>query len=301
MARQKRTFYPLMISRNRLYPLIIAIVSLVVVLWCWRIIRTTDFVGYADPAAYGQVAHNIAAGRGPVQDFIDFFYQRTPTITHLTDHWYSLFTILLLPFFFGWGKSALAVKLPVLLAYLLLPLSVYFLGARLFNSHTGFLAALTTALHPYILEYSINGWPDIPATVLTVWVLLCYLKTREHRLWYLLLGFTLGLLCWFRASGFLIGAGLILDFMWHSRKELLRSCFLWLGIVTFILGYGPALYSNLHYFGVPFKSSHTNLSATMGYFGNPQEEHWQILWDNPPALAAKIRTEGFQTIFYKTG
>jgi len=283
-----------------LYPLLVWIVSFFIFLFCWHCISSTAFVGYADPAAYGEVASNILEGRGPVQDFVDFFFEQHHTITHVTDHWYSLFTVLLIPFIHIWGKTAIAVKFPVLLSYLFLPLSVYFLVKRLFNPDIGLLTALFTAFQPYILEYSINGWPDVPVTLMTVLVLTCYVKARDDRYWYIVLGCLLGLLCWFRASGFLIMGGLAVDFVLFRRRVLWRSLFPWLAFVIFFIIYFPIQAPPHNYMNLPFLSSHTNLSATMGYWGNPQQEHWQIFWDDPPNLGQKIKAEGLGVVFSKT-
>lgn len=283
----------------RFLPGIIGLISLAIAALLLPLIHTTTFVGYADPAAYGGVADNILRGRGPTQDFIDFFFRPYPAISHRTEHWFTLFTLLLTPSLALFGKTAFAVKLPVLLSYLLLPLAAFAVARRLAGNVVAFLAALFMAIHPYVLEWSINGWPDIPFTLLSLATIRLYLGRRDESSPAAGLGLSLGLLCWFRASGFLVLGGLLLDAVLERRFTLFRRRGFWWAAAAFVVGFSPAIL--LAPPGSPglLSGSHGVLAATMGYFGNPQEEHWQVFWDNVPSLRGTLRQAGPGVILAK--
>jgi len=260
-------------------------------------ILTTTFIGYSDPAAYGHVAANIVSGRGPVQDFVDFYFEKRATISHRSQHWYSAYTMALIPFILLFGKTSFSIKLFTAGCYIILCLGIFFLVRRLFSFHVSVLTTLSFALNPYVIEYSMNGWPDIPFTLLTFLVLLCYVVSREQEKFYLILPIPLFLLCWFRGAGYLVFAGLIVDLLIQRRKviiqskRLLLSLFVILILLILLFFSGSSIPGN--------QESHLMLAATMGYDENPESEHWQLFWNDPPNLFRKIEKTGLSTLFLK--
>jgi hypothetical protein len=106
------------------------------------VVAQLPYVGHADYADNAVVARNLAAGRGWVVDYVTQFYELYGGITRPQQTWPLLQPVWIAPFFLLFGATNWAAKIPNLIFISLLTLSIYHVGARIWDRRVGLCAAL---------------------------------------------------------------------------------------------------------------------------------------------------------------
>jgi len=281
---------------------LIILLFLSLVLNCYQLVQISDitFVGYNDPAAYGNLAINVVQGKGLVVDFIDSFHVIRPAIPQATDHWFSFNVYLIAFFMLLVGKTALAVKLPTLMSFIIFPVLLYLLGRMAIPRLVSFCAAFTIMFHPVFLKLSITGYPDFVFHSFALAVIMVYLKSKENEINYIFLGILGALLFLIKSYAFLLFIVLFLETLLSGRLiALLKSRQAWVGLCLFLVIISPLLIRNMQIFDDPSLSYYKNLMFTLGYGSNAYSDHYRVFWDGPPTLHALISDHGIQGIANK--
>ena len=136
------------------------------------------------------------------------------------------------------GDSPWAVRLPALLAGILIVPAAYGLASRLYNRHSAILAAALAAAAPVLISYSTNarGYTILAVLTLLTWSLGTYLRRQANAAAWLLLGI-LGALGFYTVPVFLNPYGIL---------------FTWLLLSALSGDTGPAYPSRWHFLGWMF-------------------------------------------------
>jgi 4-amino-4-deoxy-L-arabinose transferase-like glycosyltransferase len=119
---------------------------------------TPGYLTFSDGAKYADIARNIVNGHGYKQTF-SFF---SPNLNLNSDAFPSTWSSPAMPytlvlFYKLLGSSDFSVYLTSFVLYLLLVLTVYLLGRKMWGDLTGFLAALFVAVNINILDYATSA------------------------------------------------------------------------------------------------------------------------------------------------
>lgn len=111
--------------------------------------------GFTDSFYYYDVASNLYAGRGFVEDFVWNYLEAPPGVTHPSNtYWGPLASLLVLPSFWLFGPSFRAAQVPMVLLSAVLPVLSYLTARYLLGSHRqGLIAAALTMLSGVYLAY----------------------------------------------------------------------------------------------------------------------------------------------------
>lgn len=269
-------------QRILLDPLFWSIVGLGLILFSSIVLHISDIesIGLSEDAAgYAEIAASLLEGRGPTQDFIDFFFTREPSVPHLTRHWFSLLCLLQMPLFGLFGKTAFLAKFVSTLAYLFSGIFCYVLVSKLFNRETAFLSSVILYLHATSLTLATQGFVDL---LFLCFFLVAFFSLPDEQLNFR--NICLTIFVW--SCGILvkptfvliIGAIGLSEFLSvHTRRSLL--IFRYASLLTISLL--PLFLWNLSYYGEPFVSDHTFLLQRVGYGDNIAEEHYSVLYEKP--------------------
>jgi len=141
------------------------------------IIPQVDWIGHADYAENAVVARNLAAGRGPVVDYVAQFYRLHPGITHPAETWPLLQPLLTAPLFALLGAQTAVAKLPNLGLLLLLTCAVYAFARRWWDRRVALLAAAFTLGHPYFFQTVLLPINDLAFTLCALLTIGCAWET----------------------------------------------------------------------------------------------------------------------------
>lgn len=160
--------------------------------WCWwalaerwRAAGAARFPGHADPAFYFSLAKNIAAGRGPVIDYVWHFWVPHPDLTHFgPDYWLPLPGYLMaLGLKLGAGLPA-ALRV-VVLASVALAAAVWFLARSLALPRWAALAASALVfLSPPVARFSVEADSSVFYSTLVVGALAVCVRARASAAWW---------------------------------------------------------------------------------------------------------------------
>jgi len=133
------------------------------------------------------------------------------------------------------GDSPAAVRLPALLAGILIVPAAYGLARRLYNRQSAILVAALAAAAPVLISYSTNarGYTILAVLTLLTWSLGTYVRQQANSAAWLLLG-VLGALGFYTVPVFLYPYGIL---------------FTWLFLSFLIGNIGPAYQSRWHFLG----------------------------------------------------
>ena len=154
--------------RSILPPLLLGALLVGYAAFALSVIPQVDWIGHADYADNAVVARNLAAGRGPVVDYVAQFYRAWPGITHPAETWPLLQPLLTAPFFLLLGAQTWVAKLPNLILLLALAGAVYRFAARWWDRRVALLAAALTLLHPYFFQTVLYPISDLAFTLLAL-------------------------------------------------------------------------------------------------------------------------------------
>ncbi len=203
---------------------ILILISLPLWVFYWRL-NTPGYLTFSDGAKIADIARNIVQGNGYGASFSSFgadkeilshtrqfpfpAFGRQPMVSLVSALSFRLF-----------GVSDLSVVLTSGLFYLLLVITTYLLGKKLYNELVGFLAGLAVAVNPNFLDYATSGASETLFTfevVLAAYLLLSNNKKQQ------LLGFLVLVFSYFtRPQAFIFIWALILLYLLIKVKPLAK-------------------------------------------------------------------------------
>lgn len=280
---------------------LVALSSSIGAIHLW-LIFAVSFVGYNDPAAYGDVANHLLAGSGFQVNFIDAFHELSTGLPRPTDHWFSLYSLIVAAISLPFGLSAFTVKLPSLIAFCCFPVLLYVLGSQTFSRWTGFFAALVILLHPTYLHLSLLGYPDHLFNCLALIVVLLVVRAEDKPHFLSVAAFFSGLLVLTKSLAlvFLCSIALALVSRGHWRGCLRPKAVLW-AVLVFLLTVSPLVVRNLLTFQDPSLGYYRYLMVTLGYGDNAYHDHYQVFREGPPTLERLITVSGAGGIATRVG
>ena len=182
----------------------------------------------ADPDAqdYAQLGRQLAAWRGPVTGFLP--WNGVAYLTARGQHvdsessWpnigrFPLTPLLMALSFVVYGPNDEAVHLPAGLAFVLTAGGAALLAARVFGAWAGFLAGLTVACLPLLVNFSLTGLTEPLLGLLILGVLACVVKQPSPKQ-LMLGGVLLGLAILNRYDTILLGGAVAA--LWLRRERI---------------------------------------------------------------------------------
>jgi hypothetical protein len=140
------------------------------------------YAGHADYSDNAVVARNLVAGRGWVVDYVTQFYHLYHGLTRPQETWPLLQPVWIAPFFWLFGPTDWAAKLPNLLFGAVLAALVYAAGTKLWDRRVGVTAAvivLTSHLFFKLLIYVTSDLAFVVFSFGALWLL--YRAAERHR------------------------------------------------------------------------------------------------------------------------
>lgn len=280
---------------------LVFLAGLAVFAWKVRIIGSIEFLGLADPAGYAGIAQSILSGRGFEADYISLHFLKFPAgISHPEETWPPLYPCLIVPFFFLFGSTAFAAKLPsLLLSCFALPLVTFALAKRVSRSDAVALASAgTVLLYEPLFTWSLCAMADVTFGCFILLSVLCALKGFDRPRWFYGMGGALALSYYAKTAALVLFFVFIAYYLfwraarrprWRWINRDLHFCLAFLLLAILLL---PWFVRNYVQFGDPLYSSHKHVA---GYVGM---EHWEektldVYWDKePPSLADKFSKPG---------
>jgi 4-amino-4-deoxy-L-arabinose transferase-like glycosyltransferase len=266
------------------------------------VVAQLPYVGHADYADNAVVARNIVAGRGWVVDYVTQFYRLYAGLTRPQETWPLLQPLWIAPFFWLFGPTAWAAKIPNLLFNLILMALVYAVGARIWDRRVGLTAAIVVLTNYLFFRLTIYATSDLAFVVFSLGAVYAMYRALGNRRreagggrqgvrgWLLLSGALCGLMMLQKPSGAVIVAGMglwliadcrlqIADWRRSGRKSAiynLQSVIAWALVAFLILS--PYIARNIVTFGRPVFSTESYDAWVLGYRGNSGDA-WEEIYD----------------------
>lgn len=214
--------------------------------------------------------------------YIDFFsspYQTTPwewfsdvpSWSRLSFHDHPPLTFIIQHLFFlVFGVSVITLRLPFVLAGIGSVWLLYFIGQRLFDKKTGFIAASLLAVNSYHVWVSRTGLQEslvIFFILLTFLFFLQSLENNRHWLW----GLSLGLAFLTKYTSFIL-LPIIFIYLLFFKKSVLFDKRFWVGVALTVLLFSPVLIYNFKMYQAV---GHFDLQFS--YLFGQQVDEWQSL------------------------
>ncbi len=286
------------------YLFIIIIIAILAFLVQVYFVSQIKFIGSSDPAIFSNVAENVIKGKGFVMDIINEYFIKFPTVTHPEEWGFPGVSLILIPFILLFGKTAFAIKLPSMIAgVILFPILTYYLGKEFFNKRIGFLAAISTMFYPMMFSVNIGGERDTLFALFAVAGIYFFykgLKKDEIKVelpnvslfinffkgnkYFLLMGAFLGYAYLIRQVALVIFPVLIIIY-YLINKKISKNFLYGIGIGALVMA--PWLIRNYLVFGNPLFTVNTYVGWLVGYAPYSQPALFQIYWESPkPSLSS---------------
>ena len=212
---------------RKLLPILAACLLLILLLIVTRRFWTGNYLNFSDGAKFADVARNIASGNGYSSNFSNFTskalgFENLVSVSRWTK---PVMPLVIAGFLKIFGVSDSSVIATSSLFYLLLVLTTYFLGKKLWGKLVGLLGAISVAFNFNFLEYALSGASEtLFAFEIVLGAFLFALKKR----WANILGFLVLVLIYFtRAQGIIYIFGLtLLFFLLHFQPKKALGYFL---------------------------------------------------------------------------
>lgn len=214
------------------------IIFISALLWAfyWRL-NTPGYLTFSDGAKIADIARNLVSGYGYGSSFSSFgadkdILQHTRQFPFPAFGRQPMMSVVLAVFFKLFGVSDLTTVLTSGFFYLLLVMTTYLLGKRLFGELVGFLAALAASVNPNFLDYATSGASETLFTFEVVLAaLLLSFNTKKSIIW----GFIVLLVSYFtRPQAFIFIWGFIFFILLLRIRPLAKA--LKLMLVITLLG-----------------------------------------------------------------
>ncbi|HIJ99181.1 TPA: glycosyltransferase family 39 protein [archaeon] len=266
------------------YFFVILIISILAFIVQAYFVSKVNFVGFS--AYFAEPAESILQGRGFTTDYVDQYYIKFDSVSHPEEWGFPMMTILVLPFIYFLGKTALAAKLPsIIIGTILFPLLTYFLGKEFFNKRIGFLSAVSVLFYATTFDSSFNGLRDVVFAFFAVATIYFFYKglNDESAKYFYLMGIFLGISYLVRQTAVIFFPTLILAYYLIKKELNLR---LVKGLFLSVLIMSPWLIRNYLVFGDPFFTANKYAIWIEGWF--PLDKQWRlsVFWDvQKPSLS----------------
>jgi len=236
-------------------------------------------------------AHRILVTAGvPLSQLLHFTWDYPPFV-----FWSAI------PFYFIFGEGSLAPTFAMSCFLIVLLLSTYGLGRRLFDENVGLLSAFLVSAFPIVIDFSRQFMLDLPLAAMTTLSLYLLVRSNEFRstVWSLLLGIVIGcgLLTKWTFPFFLIypflftGAAVFLeDTRRGSRLRNLALCVLIASAISlpwYIVHFVSFLISRSHV----LVHSHRSIIESILYYvlALPEQTSWLLLSAVVVGIALYVR------------
>jgi len=276
-------------SKPDSYIVILLLIGFAVFLIKCVIAYPIQYIGYADAAAYAEMADSLVHGRGFEVDYISsYFVKYDSQVSRPEDHWPPLYSIAIAPFFLIFGKTAFAAKLPsIIISCFFLPVVVYLITKELTGSKFASLAAgLGVLFYPVIFEESLQSLSDVLYSFVVCAGVLFSMKALDDERFFYPLGVFMGLAYYAKGSGLILIPGHILFQVIARRsvKKILISL-----LIAFLILL-PWFIRNYIHFRDPFFSTQRFISSYIGFEGW-EAGTYDLYWGEkpPPAYLDKVR------------
>jgi hypothetical protein len=279
-------------SKPNSYIVILLVIGFVVFLAKCIIVYPIQYIGYADAAAYAEMADSLIHGRGLEVDYISsYFLKYDAQVSRPEDHWPPLYSIAIAPFFLIFGKTAFAAKLPsIIISCFFLPLVVYLITKELTGNKFASLAAgLGVLFYPVIFEESLQSLSDVLYSFVVCAGVLFSMKALDDERFFYPLGVFMGLAYYAKGSGLIIIPGYILFQVMARRnvKKILISL-----LIAFLILL-PWFIRNYVHFRDPLFSTQRFISSYIGFEGW-EAGTYDLYWGEkpPPSYIDKVVYKG---------
>ncbi len=229
-------------------------------------------------AEYGALADNLLKGKGFVLDYIDQYYIKFDSIPHPLEWDYPMMGILIAPFIFLFGKTALAVKLPtMIIGTILLPILTYYLGKEFFGKKIAFLSAVSVLFYSRALELTYAGQRDTAFAFFALCGVYFFYKALQNRKMkhFYLMGFFLGISYLIRGTALLILPALLIAYYLIKKRIDLRFIN---GILFAVLVMSPWLIRNYFVFGDPLFTANKYAQWIAAWFTDYEFFGYEVYW-----------------------
>ena len=169
------------------------------------------------------------------------------SVLHSSPYHVPLFPLTTLPFYLIGGLSKNSAYLTNSIYMLIMLISTYLIGEKLFRPKAGLLAVFMLATFTVFIEYSRDYLFEFPMTAMFTWSMFCLIKTKwlQNRKWSVLFGISMGLTLLIKtvAGTYFVGPLLWVVFKTFSFKERLKN-----KAINFLLSFGTcAIIAGVYY------------------------------------------------------
>ena len=251
----------------------------------------------ARAAEYGALADNLLKGKGFTLDYIDQYYIKFDSVTHPLEWDYQLMGVLIAPFIWLFGKTALAAKLPTLIiGTILFPVLVYYLGKEFFDKKIGFLSAVSVLFYVRTFDLILNGQRDMAFAFFALAGIYFFYKgmNEDQAKYFYLMGIFLGLSYLVRQTILIIIPTLILAYYLIKKEFNLK---LIKGMLVAGLVMSPWLIRNYLIFGDPLFTANKYAQWIFAWFPDYEYAGYGVYWlggERLPSLSWLLSYPGFK-------
>jgi hypothetical protein len=166
------------------------------------------------------------------------------------------------------GPQPFTIRLGGLLYFFGFGWVVFYLGKRIWNEQTGFLAALLIHLLPTFSITALTMTPDGPLLFFWTLALLLVLKAlQENKGWYIGAGCSLGLALLSKYTAVFFPLSLFLFLMLsNDHRRHLKTAYPYLGLALALLIFSPVVYWNYCHDWASFAFQSSERALEMGWF-----------------------------------
>ncbi|HVS70733.1 MAG TPA: hypothetical protein VHQ47_05720 [Phycisphaerae bacterium] len=233
----------------------------------WAGVKGMTFIGHADSAAYALMGESLARGQGLQVRYVSWFFERYDAgVVRREDHWPPLMGMSIAPFFWMWGVSAPAARVPALMyGSIGLPLASAWVAYGVGRRGTGaLLAGLLVMGNALVFEESLRTLSDVANAVMLCGWCGCLLMSREKKWMHVAAGVFLGLAYFAKGSEVMLLGLQAPVAVLVGGAAVLRRRWVWMGLATGVLVIAPYWWGNWRAYGNPLHSTQNYVS---GYFG----------------------------------
>ena len=174
---------------------LISVIGILVLAAKCFIVYPVQHVGESDASGYAEMADSLSHGRWLSVEYISFFFIKYAGIPRPEDHWPPLYSFLIAPLYFLFGKHAFVSKLPsLIISSLCLPIASYSL-TKCFsrNKWASMGSALMVMFYPSMFMWSLYCLSDITYAFVLCLAVLFAVKGLDRTPYFYLMGFFLGI------------------------------------------------------------------------------------------------------------
>jgi hypothetical protein len=143
------------------------------------VIVTAPFIGHADYADNAVVARNLVYGRGWVVDYVTQFYKIYDQVTRPQETWPLLQPVWIAVAFIIAGVSDVSARIPNVVFLVLLLITTYHIGRKIWDSRVGIYAAIVVGFNVFVFRQLIFATTDLAFMLFHLGSLYAVWRMRE--------------------------------------------------------------------------------------------------------------------------